>query len=157
MVFVFSREAIKELISLYEQNPELYNSSLPDYKKKVVRQKIWDKILVQFQALFPEATKEDIQKKMTNLRTQFFTELNKYKKSLLSGSGTSDIHKPSWWCYDLLMFLNANNPVEEGESNLQLTEQAEGHSQVSGRPLYVKRYKTTKNFVARRIHFICPL
>lgn len=66
------------------------------------------------------ATFEDIKKKINSVRTQFFSELNKVKKSIVSGAGADDIYVPTLWCYEQLSFLNDSNETRESESNLIL-------------------------------------
>ncbi|KAK9730287.1 Alcohol dehydrogenase transcription factor Myb/SANT-like [Popillia japonica] len=62
-------------------------------------------------------TYQDINKKINNLRTQYFVETNKIKKSEVSGASTSNIYRPSWWCYKELSFLAGSAPERRSESN----------------------------------------
>lgn len=72
--------------------------------------------------LFVDVSVEDIRKKINNLRTQFFAELNKVKKSMVSGTSADDIYIPTLWCFDQLAFLDVGNPVRQSESNLLINE-----------------------------------
>lgn len=124
--YTFTRDAIKQLLLLYEQYPEIYNVQCPEYKNKTIRQDRLVKITKDLNELMgnPGITLQDVKKKLSNLRTQYFHELTKVKKSLVSGAGTDDIYKPSWWCYEFLIFLTINDPVRESESTLdyQITQ-----------------------------------
>lgn len=119
MPFAFNKEAIKLLISLYEQHSILYNSTDPNYKNKTLKQEEYRKLHAEFVEVYPEADLNDVTKKISNLRTQFFSELNKYKKTILSGAGKTDIYKPNWIFYDGLLFLTGGQPIRTGESNLK--------------------------------------
>lgn len=68
---------------------------------------------------FTNLSLKSIQDKIHGVRTQFMTEVNKMKKSKVSGAGTDEIYKPKLWCYELLQFLLKANVVTQGESNLQ--------------------------------------
>ncbi|KAH1028625.1 hypothetical protein HUJ05_001963 [Dendroctonus ponderosae] len=123
MHFTFSKHAIQTLICIYEKYPECYDSNLPAYRKKHIKRTKMQQIHDEFKEVYPEATLEDVQKKIANLRTQYFNESKKRRKSMLSGNGQDDIYKPSWWCFDLLTFLVVNNARENGESNLPPQEE----------------------------------
>lgn len=42
-------------------------------------------------------TVQELIKKINSLRTQYFVELNKVKKSTLSGTGVDDMYQPTLW------------------------------------------------------------
>ncbi|KAF5276176.1 hypothetical protein FQR65_LT16426 [Abscondita terminalis] len=56
------------------------------------------------------------------LRTQFSKECNKIRGSQTSGVGTDGVYKPTWWCFDLLLFLNDADPVRPSTTNLEVTQ-----------------------------------
>lgn len=64
---------------------------------------------------------KDVQKKIHGIRSQYFSELNKIKRSKASGAGTNEIYTPKLWCFHLLSFLdNVSTIVSPGQSNLEL-------------------------------------
>ncbi|KAF5272277.1 hypothetical protein FQR65_LT17468 [Abscondita terminalis] len=42
--------------------------------------------------------------------------------SQTSGVGTDGVYKPTWWCFDLLLFLNDADPVRPSTTNLEVTQ-----------------------------------
>ncbi|KAF5298773.1 hypothetical protein FQR65_LT09642 [Abscondita terminalis] len=49
-------------------------------------------------------------------------ECNKIRGSQTSGVGTDGVYKPTWWCFDLLLFLNDADPVRPSTTNLEVTQ-----------------------------------
>lgn len=100
------------MISLYEAHPQLYDVKNENYKNKTKRLHLVEGITKVF------CEKFKLTRKINSLRTQYTTEKNKIKKSLVSGSGADEIYKPTLWCFPLLGFLDDGNPVRESESRL---------------------------------------
>ncbi|KAK9738854.1 Alcohol dehydrogenase transcription factor Myb/SANT-like [Popillia japonica] len=118
MPFQFDRKATERLIILYEQHPNLYDITSTNYKNKVMRTESYREIAADMKKeLNIHVTYHDINKEIKNLRTQYFVETNKIKKSEVSGASTSNIYRPSWWCYKELSFLAGSAPERRSESN----------------------------------------
>lgn len=118
----WNRDVTVLLINLYEMHPNLYNVSDTNYKIRTKRQESLKAIrAVLFENEY-DFTIEDINKKIHGLRTQFFKEYGKIKKSTVSGCGTEDIYVPKLWCFNLLHFLKNSNLIIPSESNLILLD-----------------------------------
>ena len=63
---------------------------------------------------------DDIRKKINSIRTQYFGEVNKIKKSQVSGAGAADVYKSNLWSFDHLQFLSNSNPIRPSVSNLNI-------------------------------------
>ncbi|CAH0561723.1 unnamed protein product [Brassicogethes aeneus] len=112
------KESTKILILGYETNPNLYLTNDPGYKLKNKRADALNNIKsILFDNGYDIKT-EDINKKIHNMRTQFFKEHLKVKKQVVSGAGTTDLYVPKAWWYDLLKFLINSDPVIKSRSNL---------------------------------------
>lgn len=119
-----TREQTGCIITLYEKYPALYNTKNEQYKNKSKRLFTLRKILEEYKEIFPSSdlTVDDLRGKINRLRTQFFAELGKVKKSYITGTGADDLYVPKLWCYEQLSFLNEGAPVRSGESNLRESE-----------------------------------
>lgn len=121
MAYNFDKEKTKVLITIYEKYPDIYNVHREIYKNKTNRQMKLTQILNEFKIYYPEAdvTLLDIKRKINGLRSQFFAELAKVTKSITTGSGTDDVYRPSWWCFDLLKFLETSAVTRGSTSNFE--------------------------------------
>lgn len=68
----------------------------------------------------------DVSKKIHGLRTTFFNELSKVKKSKASGVSADSVYSPKWHYFDLLQFLNDGAVVLQGESNMNINKEQVG-------------------------------
>ncbi|KAL1487725.1 hypothetical protein ABEB36_015632 [Hypothenemus hampei] len=127
----FSRDITMRLIQEYEKYPELYNVQDPLYKNKTKRQECLNKIAISL-GCYGHITIGDVKKKINGLRTQYFNEMAKRKKSQTSGTATSDIYTSHWWCFEMLHFLENSAPVRKGESNLDLESVSQQYSVLTG-------------------------
>ncbi|KAK9703375.1 Alcohol dehydrogenase transcription factor Myb/SANT-like [Popillia japonica] len=90
-----------------------------NYKNKSKRRAALNSIALELnKSLCLNVDSDRIVKKINGLRTTFMQELNKIKKSKITGSSSEEIYIPTWWCYDLLLFLVNGKTLEKGESNL---------------------------------------
>lgn len=108
------------MISLYETHPQLYDVKNKNYRNKTKRLHLVGRITKVFCEKFKltDVTIADVKRKINSLRTQYTTEKNKIKKSIVSGSGADEIYKPTLWCFPLLRFQDDGNPVRDSESSL---------------------------------------
>jgi hypothetical protein len=63
--------------------------------------------------------KEFVIKKIQGIRGCFRKELRKTKKTLKSGCGEEDMHKPSLWYFDLLLFTKDQEEPTANTSNIE--------------------------------------
>lgn len=96
---------LRQFIELYETLPELWDPTNPLYMKKNKRNLALDKLLVIFNKMKPNATRDDVRKKINTLRSNYRKELKKMLALKRSGSGTEDIYEPSSWVFYALQFL----------------------------------------------------
>lgn len=82
---MFSREQTAYLIKLYEQYPILYETSNKCYKSKTRWNMALEAITIEFNKMFTIEISIDEIRKKNNFRAQFFGEMNKIKKSMVSG------------------------------------------------------------------------
>lgn len=114
------RGATLRLIELYEEHPCLYLPALAEYHNRGTRIKALEEITKNFNKLHLTNLKvEDIKKKIHGLRTQFLAELQKIRKSEVSGTSADDIYVPKWWCFENLRFLQQGTKIcAKGQSSL---------------------------------------
>lgn len=95
----------RKFIEHYESLPVLWNSRLQEYKNKVRRNKALVELLESYKKLNPQATKEDVKKKINSLRSNYRKELKKILQSQRSGASTDEVYKPCSWVFYALTFL----------------------------------------------------
>lgn len=121
--FTWSREIIANLISLYEQHPELYDVRSQEYHNRNLRQIALQEICDDLNRIhLTNLSIPEISKKIHGLRTTFFQEVNKIKKSECSGASLDTIYVPKWWCFDQLQFLKSHGVIYQGSSNISEDE-----------------------------------
>lgn len=111
------KQLLIEFIELYETLPEVWDSRRKDYMSKSKRHSALEKLLECYKKIKPNATREDVRKKINSLRTNYRKELKKIISSKRSGAGTEEVYKPTSWIFYALQFLgscelpvNANLP-----------------------------------------------
>ncbi|KAF6201618.1 hypothetical protein GE061_004011 [Apolygus lucorum] len=100
-----SRHFILEVINKYQERPCLWQVTHPSYRNKMKRNKALDDFLELFRSVDPNANRETVQKKLSSIRSSFNKEQRKVQISLLSGSGSENVHVPKLWYFDHLSFL----------------------------------------------------
>lgn len=110
---------------MYEQHPELYDVRSQQYHNRNLRQAALQDICEDLNRMhLTNLTIPEISKKIHGLRTTFFQELNKIKKSECSGTSLDNIYIPKWWCFDQLQFLISHGVIHQGSSNIQFEDEA---------------------------------
>lgn len=84
----WSNQSISTLIEMYSQNNCLYDTKLPVYHNKHIRQKALEDIALTLQPYRPNTTWQEVK---FELRTRIGVEHNKVKTSSKSGTGTDDV------------------------------------------------------------------
>ncbi|CAH0390404.1 unnamed protein product [Bemisia tabaci] len=90
-----------ELIRLYREKPELYDTTHNDYLSRASRRKAYRYISQGLSDIRPNTSEEEIRTKWNSLRTQFMREYSKGKKAAEDGVP----FKPGMLFYESLMFL----------------------------------------------------
>uniref|UniRef100_A0A6P7H525 Uncharacterized protein LOC114346196 n=1 Tax=Diabrotica virgifera virgifera TaxID=50390 RepID=A0A6P7H525_DIAVI len=116
---IWTMELTKLLLILYENYPCLYDIRSSKYHNKVERIQALEDIKNNLIAHNNSITVDLIKKKIHGIRSQYFTEVNKIKKSEASGASTDDVYVPKLWFFEMASFLNESTSVTcQGESNL---------------------------------------
>ncbi|VEN48232.1 unnamed protein product [Callosobruchus maculatus] len=135
---IYTREETEHLILLYQRHPCLYEVRSKLYKNKTKRLWALREITEQFNKLFPMAnlTVEEVRKKINSVRTQFFHEENKVRKSIASGAGIHEVYTPTLWCYEMLGFLKNGEMTEASMSSLPVEELKNGNQEEDLKALF---------------------
>ncbi|CAK1594949.1 unnamed protein product [Parnassius mnemosyne] len=103
---MWSGEQLLELISLYQENPVIWDPKNPHYFKKNLKNDAWSNIAHSL-----ERDVEECKNKMISLLASHRREKGKVKKSHSSGRGGDETYKSTWFAYKALAFLgDRNNP-----------------------------------------------
>ncbi|CAG4968595.1 unnamed protein product [Parnassius apollo] len=90
-----------QFIHLYRDYECLWKPASPLYKNKTARANAYTKIQKEF-----SLTEKEIKNKTKSLRSTYHQEKNKVENSKRSGTGSSDIYKPSLIWYKEMGFIN---------------------------------------------------
>ncbi|XP_037807096.1 uncharacterized protein LOC119600693 [Lucilia sericata] len=113
---------LRSCIELYKTMPELWNCKNENYKNKNIRNKRYNKLLIEYKKVKKDATLDELKKKIANMRTCYRRELRKVLRS--KKSGADDIYVSNLWYYDYFDFLR---DVEmPGRTNLSSDEEESG-------------------------------
>nr|CAH7765262.1 unnamed protein product [Callosobruchus chinensis] len=126
-VMEWSNETVFEFLECYENEPVIWNASLPTHKNRNDIYDAWKRIEVKMGHKY---TVTELKKKKDSLMASFRACLNKVKQSLKSGAGTDEIYKPPWFAYEkMATFLRDKDlprqtrntdevfPEEDGNNN----------------------------------------
>lgn len=118
------RKFTLELIGVYQGLPELWKVKTKDYSDRDKKDAAYDTLLIKYNEWYPEATKDDLKKKLNSMRTCFRRELKKLSDSQKSGAGADDVYEPSLWYFDALIFLkDQETPAPSKTTILEETQQ----------------------------------
>lgn len=96
----WTNELIFEFLTLYENEPALWNSSSPQHKNKNDVHDAWLRIKSNLADGTIPIT--ELKKKKENLMSTYRKVKAKIKESMKTGSGTDSIYKPEWPFYDIM-------------------------------------------------------
>ena len=63
-------------------------------------------------------TMTEVRKKIHTVRSRFQRERKLMKESAKSGAGADQVYTPKLWFFDLLIFINDSNALQESTSTL---------------------------------------
>lgn len=98
-------EETHKLISVYENNPCLWNPKDVKYKDKLARGEAVRQLAVLF-----NTSEGEIQRKLHGLRNQHAGETRKEKTSR-TGQGADEVYKSKWVYFESLKFLSTEGNV----------------------------------------------
>ena len=104
---------VRDFLALYKQKPMLWQQNHPAYRNKAEKSKAYEALVQKSQEYYPEADEDFVRMKIESMRASFRKERKKVLRSKELCNNPEDVHKPSLWYYDLLLFTAG----EEAESN----------------------------------------
>jgi len=119
-----SREiSLREFIEIYEILPELWDPEDPLYKSKKKSNLALDNVVIVFDKIKPNATRNDVRKKINILRSNYRKELKEILESERSKSSTDDVCELLSWKFHSLKFpkkiIEAVVPLHFNKENLE--------------------------------------
>ena len=96
----------------------LWNKRLRIYRDNNARGVAKQKMVVTLQEYVPYINWAQIERKIRTLRQNFNRQRRKVQESCRSGAGADEVHRSSWWCYEMLAFLAAGEMEAATTSNL---------------------------------------
>ncbi|RUS88486.1 hypothetical protein EGW08_003744 [Elysia chlorotica] len=112
----WNRESLLDFIRIYKEEECLWRVKSDGYHDKEKCEKSYQRLLLFMRQQYPGAQKDDIRRKIKNLRTVFRKEEKQVKDALLSGA----VYSPRLWYYKELEFLTDQ---EEGRSSVSSMSQ----------------------------------
>ena len=116
----WSNDNLEKFIELYRSYPCLWKVKSDEYRNRSLKNRAYDK-LIEFckSAVCPNANKDFVIKKIQGIRGSFRKEPRKLQETLKSGCGEEDVHKPSLWYFDLLLFTKDQEEPMASRSNIE--------------------------------------
>ncbi|GFR87234.1 hypothetical protein ElyMa_004219300 [Elysia marginata] len=128
-----------EVLKVYQTLPSLWKVKSEEYHNRQRKIEDYQVLLKKYKEYFPEATLEELKKKLNTLRTGFRTELRKINRSAKSGAGLDDLYESQAWFMSAMMFLVDQETPAQSRTSLpmpQMVQSDVGEEQVV---LQVKR------------------
>ncbi|XP_034482582.1 uncharacterized protein LOC117788036 [Drosophila innubila] len=94
-----------EFFGIYRSLPCLWKITDEVYKNKQLKKAAYEKLLVCYKKIDPQANVDTMRRRMNGIRTCFRRELRKVEMSELRAKKTSDIYVPHLWYFNELIFL----------------------------------------------------
>ncbi|XP_073813125.1 uncharacterized protein [Musca autumnalis] len=115
----WSKEAVLEMIALWQKHECLYNPKNQFYHNKHARYSALSEVADQLKVFNESIGPNDVKNKMQYLRGQYTRELCKCK-DMKSGSGTDDLYVPNAYWYSEMSFLQDFVKIRKGNCNLNV-------------------------------------
>ncbi|XP_077289970.1 uncharacterized protein LOC143913829 [Arctopsyche grandis] len=114
-------EFLIEFIDLLRENEPLWKVKCKDYYNRLKKKKSYEILVAKVKEVKPDATKDDVAKKINNLRSSMRKEFKKVKLSMKSE--TNEVYQPKLWYYDNLKFLlDQDDSIEKDAEDSQVTQ-----------------------------------
>lgn len=105
------KEFILKFIEVYQCLPALWNVKLEAYFNRDEKAKQYEILLEVYKEQYPNATVEDVKKRINVLRTSFRREKQRLAELSKSGAGYADSLEPNLFYYNEMLFLSdIDNP-----------------------------------------------
>ncbi|KAL4715603.1 hypothetical protein ACJJTC_006182 [Scirpophaga incertulas] len=121
------KQFILEIIDLYRLFPCLWNTKSKDYHVRYKKNAAYQTLLCKYREMFPNATKDDVKKKINSLRTNYRKELKRHLESKKTASSRNDVYQPTSWYYNKMYFLQ-DLDYKESEADSHSLETVFVHS-----------------------------
>lgn len=122
---------IREFLSLYKQQPVLWQQKHPHYRNRAERTEAYTTLVKKCQEYYSDADEDFVRLKIDSMRSTFRKERRKVLQSKESSTNPEDVYKPSLWYYDLLLFTAGEEPENETTSEERSSQPEYANSVVS--------------------------
>lgn len=122
---------ICDFIEIYKLHPCLWDKTDPHYHNSNIREAAYTLLLEKYREYDDKATKATVKSKINSLRSTYKKEYKKVKDSEKSGAGNEEIYKPSLWYYDLLSFINDQQPTRTSVNTMNCEDEDKHQEAVS--------------------------
>ncbi|XP_045492533.1 uncharacterized protein LOC123704129 [Colias croceus] len=127
-VTVTERDIIIKLLEVYKDFPCLWDLTNKDYANRDARNQAYIIMLELLKKIDSGATLKTLKNKLDNMRTSYRRERKKVEASKTSGAGNDEVHTPSLWYYEHLLFLDEKiTPTTEVIDNME-TDSSQSHN-----------------------------
>ncbi|GFN77972.1 hypothetical protein PoB_000447800 [Plakobranchus ocellatus] len=114
----WSRASVLGFIEQYRSHECLWKIKSKDYCNRVSREKSYKQLVRFVKAFEPDADKEFVIKKISNLRNAFRKQVKRLDSPKLSGSSADDTCEPTLWYFNALEFLRDQDVPTVSQSHL---------------------------------------
>ncbi|KAK4320874.1 hypothetical protein Pmani_008314 [Petrolisthes manimaculis] len=118
------RKMMMEIIDVYRSLSALWKIKSDEYSDREKKADAYKILYGKYKEHYPNATLEEMKKKINTLRTNFRAELRKVERSEKSGAGTEDIHVPRLWYFDAMLFLRDQETPAPSTSSIMVPEES---------------------------------
>lgn len=118
------RKMMREIIDIYRSLPALWKIKSDEYSNREKKADAYEILYGKYKEYYPNATLEEMKKKINTLRTNFRAELRKVERSEKSGAGTEDIHVPRLWYFHDMLFLRDQETTAPSTSSIMVPEES---------------------------------
>ncbi|KAI4459756.1 hypothetical protein MML48_6g00005452 [Holotrichia oblita] len=155
----WSKEVVTHFIEMYKSFPCLWKIKSRDYTNRNLKNAAYDKLVEFCKTINPEANRDFVVKKIQSFRGSFRKEIKRVEDSKRSGAGSDEIHSPTLWYFDLLLFTidqelpapsisieveELENSIEEGTQESEILEDEDNGSGYSNTQIDFINYCKTQ-------------
>lgn len=137
------RKFLSEFIDVYKSLPALWDSKSKTYYDRQRKAEAYEILLNKYKERYPDATREDVTKKINAFRSNYRNGLRKYYAALKSAKNKDLVRKPSLWYFEKFSFLKlnfGNLNIKTHESNADDTDNNSRNFNVNDIEIYVSTF-----------------
>ncbi|GAB6031784.1 hypothetical protein CHUAL_010187 [Chamberlinius hualienensis] len=113
---IWTQEKTVDLIKAMQLRPAIWDANVEEYKSRRARQKCYEELADIF-----ECSRQDIEKKIANLKSQYSRELKLIRRSSLVGKP----YESKWFGFKLMQYISAGKIAHRSEENILMDESLE--------------------------------